>query len=176
LDLVEMQIRIAEGHPLSIKQSEVTMDGHAIELRVYAENAAQGFTPSIGKLTTYQPPTGKGIRVDDGYKVGMEVPIHYDPMISKLIAHAPTRDEAIELLEKAITAYIIRGIDTTLEFGRFSILHPAFKSGKFDTHFVEKYSGEFLEQLNQTNTVAAEFVAWLYQKKRSILVLPKMDK
>ncbi len=175
LDLVEMQIRVAEGHELSVTQADIKMDGHAIELRVYAENAAQGFRPSMGKLTTYKPPEGKGIRVDDGYTEGMEVPIHYDPMIAKLVAHAPTRDEAIKLLVAAIDQYKIRGIDTTLDFGRFSVLHAAFRTGKFDTHFVEKYMNEYLAELQQTNQVAAEAAAWWYQKKRSILVLPKMD-
>lgn len=95
LDLVEMQIRVAEGHALSVTQADIKMNGHAIELRVYAENAAEAFRPSMGTLTRYHPPSGKGIRVDDGYREGMEVPIHYDPMIAKLVAHAPTRDEAI---------------------------------------------------------------------------------
>ncbi len=176
LDLVEMQIRVAEGHKLPVTQSEIKMNGHAIELRVYAENAEQGFRPSMGKLTSYNPPTGTGIRVDDGYREGMEVPIHYDPMIAKLVAHAATREEAIELLVSAIDQYRIRGIDTTLDFGRFSVLHPAFTSGNFDTHFVEKYMGEYLEQCQLTNQIAAEAAAWWYQKKRAILVLPKMDK
>ena len=175
LDLVEMQIRVAEGHALPVTQADITMDGHAIELRVYAENAANGFRPSMGKLTSYLPPSGKGIRVDDGYREGMEVPIHYDPMIAKLVAHAPTRDEAIHLLVQAIDQYKIRGIDTTLDFGRFSVLHHAFRSGNFDTHFVEKYMNEYLVELQQTNQVAAEAAAMWYQKKRGVLVLPKMD-
>ncbi len=175
LDLVELQIKIAEGHPLPITQQDVKINGHAIELRIYAENVSRGFIPSTGKLTEYKPPHGSGIRVDDGYKEGMEIPIHYDPMISKLIVHASSRKEAIESLKKAITGYRIRGVDTTLEFGKFSISHPAFQSGNFDTHFVENYIGEFLDQQKNTNEIAALFAAWLYRKQKSILVLPNTE-
>ncbi|HJW28739.1 MAG TPA: acetyl-CoA carboxylase biotin carboxylase subunit, partial [Saprospiraceae bacterium] len=136
LDLVELQIRIAEGHPLPFAQEDLQINGHAIELRVYAENAIEGFIPSTGTLTRYAPPSGPGIRVDDGYREGMEIPIHYDPMIAKLIVHAPNRIEAIEKMKEAIDAYTIDGVNTTLEFGKFAILHPDFVSGRFDTHFV----------------------------------------
>lgn len=175
LDLVEQQIRIAEGQPLMIKQDDLTIHGHAIELRVYAENAAEGFVPSTGRLLKYKPPVGPGIRVDDGYREGMEVPVHYDPMLSKLIAHGATRQEAIMRLHEAIAHYDIRGVDTTLQFGKFAIMHPAFRSGKFDTHFIEKYGHEFLNAHHQTEEAAARFVAWLYQQKRKILSIPRMD-
>src|SRR5688572_26642465 len=166
LDLVEMQIRVAEGHPLMIQQQDLLIKGHAIELRVYAENAAEGFTPSTGRLLQYKLPSGEGIRVDDGYKEGMEIPIHYDPMISKLIAYAPDREEAIRLLQKAITGYKIRGVHTTLEFGLFAISHPAFRIGNFDTHFVDKYISEFHTQQTSVNNMAATFAAWFYQKQK----------
>ncbi|MEO5906818.1 MAG: biotin carboxylase, partial [Saprospiraceae bacterium] len=175
LDLVEMQIRVAEGHPLPLSQSDININGHAIELRVYAENASNKFLPSTGKLNKYEVPKGKGIRVDDGYTEGDEIPIHYDPMISKLIVHAPSRSEAIQLMSKAIMDYKIYGVDTTLGFGKFAINHDAFASGKFDTHFVEKYMDEFLSQLNLENELAAKFIAWIYRKEKKKLVLPKME-
>lgn len=95
-DLVEMQIRIAEGHPLTQLQEDLKINGHALELRVYAEDTVGGFIPATGTLTRYRIPQGEGIRVDDGYREGMDIPIHYDPMIAKLIVHAPSRIEAIE--------------------------------------------------------------------------------
>lgn len=175
LDLVEWQIRIAEGHPLPLQQDQVKMDGHAIELRVYAENAAEGFVPSTGRLKKYQVPSGAGIRVDDGYDEGMDIPIHYDPMIAKLIAHGDNRKEAISRLVKAIDHYKIEGVYTTLGIGRFAVLHPDFISGKFDTHFIEKNIHEFLEELNETEQAAAILAAWLYQAKRSILQIPNVQ-
>ncbi len=175
LDLVELQIRIAEGHPLQIQQKDLHIDGHALELRVYAENAASGFRPSTGVLVKYKPPKGDGIRVDDGYLEGMDIPIHYDPMIAKLIVHAPTRKEAISLMIKAISEYEIRGVDTTLDFGKFAIQHPDFISGNFNTHFVEEHMDEYLELQKRVNYSLARFVSWLYQKRRSVLVLPEME-
>jgi propionyl-CoA carboxylase alpha chain len=175
LDLVEQQIRIAEGYALTFTQDDLKINGHAVELRVYAENASAGFVPSTGRLTKYRTPVGAGIRVDDGYREGMEIPVHYDPMISKLIAHGQTRQEAILKLKEAIEHYDIRGVDTTLQFGKFAITHPAFRTGKFDTHFIEKYGDEFLNAHMQTEEIAAKFVAWLYQKKKQILSIPKMD-
>lgn len=175
LDLVEYQIKVAEGHPLPHQQKDVTMEGHAVELRVYAENAAKGFIPSTGKLLKYNLPEGKGIRVDGGYEEGMDIPIHYDPMIAKLVAHGSSRKEAIEILKSAIRDYEIQGVDTTLAFGKFAISHPDFVSGNFDTHFVEKYLDDFREQQNKLNKTVAKFAAWLYHKQKRILSLPKMD-
>lgn len=175
LDLVEYQIKVAEGHPLPVTQNDVRMNGHAIELRVYAENAVKGFTPSTGKLIRYHPPSGEGIRVDDGYAQGLEIPIHYDPMISKLISFGSTRDEAIKILIEAINDYEIQGVDTTLAFGKFTLSHPDFIAGNFDTNFVGKYLDDFVKQQNDINKAVAKFTAWLYHKRRRILTLPKMD-
>jgi len=174
LDLVELQIRIAEGHPLPFRQEDLKINGHAIELRVYAENAAEGFVPSTGQLKKYKLPQGNGIRVDDGYREGMDIPIHYDPMIAKLVAHAPTRIEAIEKLKAAIDQYEIEGVYTTLEFGKFAITHPDFVSGNFDTQFVPKNIGEFNRQEEEIDRTLSRFAAWLFEKKKSILVLPKI--
>jgi propionyl-CoA carboxylase alpha chain len=139
LDLVAQQILVAEGHPLAFAQEDLQINGHAIEVRVYAEDPLQNFLPSTGRLEVYRPPTGPGIRVDDGFREGMDVPIFYDPMLAKLIVHAPTRAEAIARLTQAIDDYAVVGVETTLDFCRFVLQHPAFQSGKFDTHFVQQH-------------------------------------
>jgi acetyl-CoA carboxylase biotin carboxylase subunit len=139
IDLVKEQIRIAEGKPLSFRQEDLKIAGHAIEVRVYAEDPANNFLPNIGKVAHYKIPQGIGVRVDDGFEAGMQVPIFYDPMIAKLITHAPTRQEALERMVRAIEEYEISGIETTLPFCKFVMQHQAFQSGQFDTKFVERY-------------------------------------
>ncbi len=139
VDLVQEQIRIAEGHPLSFSQDDLTIQGHALELRVYAEDVPGGFLPSTGTLTRYAPPSGPGIRVDDGVAEGGEVSMHYDPMLAKLCTHGPTREAAIERMLRAIEDYEVHGVDTTLDFGHFAVNHRAFRSGQFDTGFVDEH-------------------------------------
>ena len=139
IDLVKEQIRIARGEPLSFTQADLKIKGHAIELRVYAEDPANNFLPDIGNLQTYITPKGPGIRVDDGFEQGMDIPIYYDPMIAKLVSYGKDRTEAIERMIRAIDEYQITGIQTTLAFGKFVMQHEAFVSGNFDTHFVSKY-------------------------------------
>ena len=147
VDLVREQIRIAEGHPISFQQADLTIQGHALELRVYAEDVAGGFLPSTGTLSRYRPPVGSGIRVDDGVEEGGEVSMHYDPMLAKLCTYGPTREAAIERMLRAIDAYEVHGVDTTLAFGYFAMNHDAFRSGDFDTGFVgEHFSPEKLER------------------------------
>lgn len=139
LDLVKLQIRVAQGEKLPFKQDDLKMHGHAVEVRVYAEDPANNFLPDIGKLQTYKRPQGHGIRVDDGFEQGMDIPFYYDPMIAKLICHAETREAAIEKMKRAIDEYKITGLETTLGFCRFVMEHPAFREGNFDTRFVENY-------------------------------------
>ena len=139
LDLVEWQIRVANGEKLPKLQDELSINGHAIEVRVYAEDTLNGFTPDIGTLKRYRIPTGKGIRVDDAFVEGMTIPIYYDPMIAKLVVWGKTREEAIEKTIKAIDNYQISGLKTTLDFGKYVLKHEAFRSGKFDTNFVKHY-------------------------------------
>ena len=147
VDLVREQIRIAEGHPISFTQDDLTIQGHALELRVYAEDVAGGFLPSTGTLTRYRPPMGSGVRVDDGVAEGGEVSMHYDPMLAKLCTHGPTREAAIERMLRAIDEYEVHGVDTTLAFGHFAMNHEAFRSGNFDTGFVaEHFSPEKLDR------------------------------
>ena len=134
-----LQIRVARGEALAIKQEDLKIKGHAVELRVYAEDSMNDFLPSVGHLDVYQLPVGEGIRVDNGFEQGMDIPIYYDPMLSKLITYGKTREEAIEIMIKAIDKYKIEGVETTLPFGKFVFEHEAFRSGKFDTNFVKKY-------------------------------------
>ncbi|WP_296701175.1 acetyl-CoA carboxylase biotin carboxylase subunit [Algoriphagus sp.] len=138
-DLVKEQILIAEGNPLSFSQEDLKINGHSVEVRVYAEDPKNNFLPDIGTLLTYKRPQGPGIRVDDGFDEGMKIPIYYDPMIAKLITHAETRQGAIDRMISAIEDYKITGIQTTLSFCKFALQHKAFSSGNFDTKFVEKY-------------------------------------
>ena len=139
LDLVREQILIAEGKPLSFTQEDLKIHGHAIELRVTAEDPTNNFLPDIGKLITYRRPQGHGIRVDDGYEEGMDIPIYYDPLLSKLIVHAATRELACKKMIRAIDDYKISGVATTLPFGKYVMQHHAFLSGQFDTKFIETY-------------------------------------
>ena len=139
VDLVREQLRVAEGRPLPFAQEELRLHGHAIELRVYAEDPANQFLPDVGRLRTYRRPQGPGVRVDDGFEEGMEVPIYYDPMLAKLIVWGQDRPAALARMRRAIDAYEVSGVATTLPFGRFVMNHPAFVSGQFDTGFVARY-------------------------------------
>jgi propionyl-CoA carboxylase alpha chain len=139
LDLVEWQVRVARGERLPKLQDELTIHGHAIEVRVYAEDTLNGFTPDIGTLHRYRRPNTGLARVDDAFEEGMDVPIFYDPMIAKLVVWAPTREAAMDKMVEAIDAYEISGVKTTLDFGKFVMKHPAFRSGDFDTNFIKHY-------------------------------------
>ncbi len=155
-DLVKLQVRVAEGEKLPFKQEDLTINGHAIEVRVYAEDPSNNFLPDIGTLTTYRPPQGPGVRVDDGFEEGMTIPIHYDPMIAKLITHGATREEAIARMERAIDDYAIGGVETTLPFCRFTMGHAAFRKGAYDTHFVrDHFRPEALEGSDPAEARAA---------------------
>jgi propionyl-CoA carboxylase alpha chain len=139
VDLVKEQIKVARGEKLSFTQDDLKINGHSIELRVYAEDPTTGFLPDIGRLNVYRKPEGEGIRVDDAFEEGMDIPIYYDPMIAKLIVHGKDRAEAIERMKSAIKAYHIGGIATTLPFGLYVMGHDAFVSGDYDTHFVRDH-------------------------------------
>ena len=175
LDLVEQQIKVANGEKLSFEQKDLKITGHAFELRVYAEDALDNFMPSVGKLEIYRPPSGKNIRVDDGFTEGMEVPIQYDPMLSKLITFGKTRNEAMQTMLQAISDYKVEGVSTTLPFGKFVFEHKGFRSGNFDTNFVKKYySEEKLKPIHEEEAkVAALFALKQYLKDSEKLRLPK---
>jgi len=170
IDLVKEQIKIACGEKLSFTQDELKINGHAIEIRVYAEDPKNNFLPDIGKLNRYIRPQGPGIRVDDGFEEGMDVQIYYDPMIAKLIAFGKDRDEAIERMKRAIKEYEISGIETTLQFCDFVLNHQSFIDGSFDTNFVNKYFEPNL--LNKVSNydekeIAALLSGMLLEKKPS---------
>jgi propionyl-CoA carboxylase alpha chain len=168
LDLVKEQIKIARGEKLSFKQEDLKINGHALELRVYAEDPQNNFLPDIGKLEVYQKPEGLGIRVDDGFREGMDIPIYYDPMIAKLVVHGTDRTDAIEKMKWAIHDFKIVGVKTTLDFGLFVLNHPNFISGDFDTGFVDKYyqASDLNYPLNpeQKNTLDKFFATFELEK------------
>jgi len=174
VDLVELQIKIARGEAMNIKQEDLHIKGHALELRVYAEDPLNDFLPSVGTLETYKLPTGKGVRVDNGFEEGMDVPIYYDPMLSKLISYGKDRDEAIQIMLQAIDDYHIEGVQTTLSFGKFVFEHEAFRSGNFDTHFVKNYySPEVLnKKAEEEARIAAVLAVKQYLEDQKILRIP----
>jgi len=174
VDLVELQIKVARGEKLDIKQEDLKINGHALELRVYAEDPMNDFLPSVGNLEIYRLPEGENIRVDNGFEEGMDIPIYYDPMLSKLITYGSTREEAIELMIKAIDNYHVKGVQTTLPFGRFVCEHEAFRSGNFDTHFVKNYYSPSLleEQHHKEAEIAAKIALKQYLEDQKLLRLP----
>ena len=175
IDLVEQQIKVANGETLSFTQEDLKIDGHAVELRVYAEDPLNDFLPSVGNLEVYKLPEGNGIRVDNGFEEGMEVPIYYDPMLAKLITYGKTREAAIQLMVEGIDAYEVEGIQTTLPFGKFVFENDAFRSGNFNTHFVKNnYSPEKLKaQFTEEAELAAKVALRQYLKDSKQLRLPK---
>lgn len=173
LDLVEQQIKIARGEKLSFTQEDLSIHGHALELRVYAEDPLNNFLPSIGNLKKYIKPTGEGVRVDDGYEQGMDIPIYYDPMIAKLVTHGKDRTEAIQKMLTAIRDYKIEGLSTTLPFGTFVFEHEAFLTGHFDTNFVKQYyTPEKILDKQQSNAEIAAIVALKYYLDQRDMIQP----
>lgn len=176
IDLVKLQIQVAEGKSIPFSQAEITCEGHAIEVRVYAEDPTNNFLPDIGTLHRYTRPQGSGVRVDDGFEQGHTIPFYYDPMIAKLICHADTREAAIEKMIRAIDEYEISGLETTLSFCRFVMEHEAFRSGEFDTKFVEKYFTPevLIPQDDHTEALMAAVLASTYKAK--FTSAPAIDK
>ncbi len=178
VDLVEEQIKIARGEKLSINQDDLKIKGHALELRVYAEDPTQDFMPSVGYLNRYKLPKEKNIRVDNGFEEGMDVPIYYDPMLSKLVTYGDSREAAIQKMIEAIDQYEVEGVETTLSFGKFVCQHDAFRSGNFDTHFVKKYyTPEKLQEQYKNEAHLASIIAIkTYLEERKILKTPDANK
>ena len=171
IDLVEEQIKIARGEKLSFRQEDLRINGHAVELRIYAEDPLNNFLPSIGTLEKYRCPDLPDTRIDDGYFEGMEIPIYYDPMLAKLITWGENREIAIQKMLTAIDAYEIEGIKTTLPFGKFVFKHEAFRSGHFNTHFVKQhFTPELIMEDQKTEAeIAAQLAKYLYQKEKEQL-------
>jgi propionyl-CoA carboxylase alpha chain len=149
IDLVEQMIRVAAGEKLKIKQSDVKLNGWAVESRIYAEDPFRNFLPSIGRLTTYRPPderSGKDgdIRVDTGVFEGADISMHYDPMIAKLVTHAATRERAIDLQAEALDNFVIDGVEHNIPFVAALMQHPRWREGRLSTGFIaEEYRGGF---------------------------------
>jgi acetyl-CoA carboxylase biotin carboxylase subunit len=141
LDLVRMQLEVAQGEPL-LRQDQVVRRGHAIEARIYAEDPTRGFAPSPGKITYLRVPGGPGIRDDSGVYGGFVVPPFYDPLVSKLVAWAPTRPQAIERLLRALDEYVVHGITTNIPYLAAVVGHPAFRAGAYDTSFAVRHAAE----------------------------------
>ncbi|MGX1901102.1 acetyl-CoA carboxylase biotin carboxylase subunit [Thermolongibacillus altinsuensis] len=139
VDLIKEQIRIASGEKLSLTQEDVTFNGWAIECRINAENPEKNFMPSPGKINMYLPPGGFGVRVDSAVYPGYSIPPYYDSMIAKLIVHAPTREEAIARMKRALSEFVIEGIHTTIPFHLKLLEHEKFVEGNFNTKFLETY-------------------------------------
>jgi acetyl-CoA carboxylase biotin carboxylase subunit len=160
IDLVKEQIRVARGEELGYSQESIPLNGHAIELRVYAEDPENNFLPAIGTLTTYRPPDGFGIRTDSGYEEGQKIPVEYDPMIAKLVAHDTDRQRAIDKLSRAIDDFQLAGVDSTLAFGKYTIQHPQFRSGDYDTHFVSQhFTGARIHKEHDDEASVASLIA-----------------
>ncbi len=174
IDLVEQQLLIASGEAIRFKQEDLTITGHALELRIYAEDPDDNFSPNIGKLKRFRAPVGEGVRLDSGYVEGMEIPIFYDPMIAKLITYGPNRKIALQRMLKAIADFEIVGIKTTLPFGQFVATHPAFISGNFDTGFVNNHFTPEArkEHLADEAKLAAQLAKHLMMQNADLLKLP----
>jgi acetyl-CoA carboxylase, biotin carboxylase subunit len=139
IDLIQQQLKIASGEKLKYKQEDIKINGWSIECRINAENPSRNFMPSPGEVTMYMPPGGFGVRVDSAMYTGYSIPPFYDSMVAKLIVHADTREEAVSRMKRALDEFIIEGVETTIPFHARLMDHEVFKSGDFDTKFLEKY-------------------------------------
>ena len=157
-DLVEWQIRVARGEMLPAYQPAIAVTGHAVEARLYAEDADHGFLPATGTLSRVRFPSGAGIRVDSGVETGSEVTVFYDPMLAKVIAHAPTRIEAIDTLVGALDGCVVDGVKTNRAFLARLIDLPAFRAGEIDTGFIARHA-EALAPTDAVSDVALTLAA-----------------
>jgi len=181
LDLVKQQIKVAQGEVLGPEVTQVKMRGHAIEIRICAEDPNNNFSPDVGRLSRFGIPQGPGIRLDSGYVEGDEIPLFYDPLMAKLIVFAENRTSAIQRMEQAICNFDLRGVSNTLEFCKWVMQHPDFQTGWFDTHFIaKKYKPEMLEpelQPAEINALAAGLVEILDKQQRtSVQTVKPSDK
>ncbi len=172
IDLVKMQIRIAQGEALPFSQDDLTQRGHAIECRVCAEDPEANFVPNPGRIESLRVPGGPGVRDDSGVYEGFEVPVFYDPLISKLVAHAETREAAIGRMLRAVSEYQITGIKTTLPFFDRALRHPKFVEGDFDTGFVGRLQAERDDRSRPVDLAMAVAAVAAYRARRASRVAP----
>ena len=165
LDLVEWQIRIAGGEPLTLTQEDVQPRGHAVECRIYAEDPYRDFVPSTGTLLRWRPPSGPGLRLDSGVAEGQEVSIYYDPMLAKLIAWAPTRDLSLRRMEVALSQFVALGVITNIPLLRAVMEHVQFRRGEYDTGFLEWNPAVTKPAMSdETRMMARALAAWAAQQ------------
>jgi 3-methylcrotonyl-CoA carboxylase alpha subunit len=177
LDLVELQFRVASGEPLSLKQEQVRLNGHAVEARIYAEDPARGFLPSTGKLSALEWPKGEGVRVDTGVESGGEVSPFYDPMIAKMIVHAPTREKALDNLAAALDQSIVVGPRNNVGFLAALARAKGFRGGQFDTGFIDQHIGELVQPADAIDKAAVALAAerLLLADQARFMPLPDSD-
>jgi len=159
VDLVKEQLRIARGEKLTLSQRDLKASGHAIECRIYAEDPARQFAPSPGPIRYLNLPQGPGVRNDNGVYSGYTVPVYYDPMLSKLICHAATRNDAIARMKRALIEYRVEGIQTTIPFFSALMDHPDFVAAKLDTGFIDRNIGELTKERGGNGHVDAAIAA-----------------
>ena len=172
LDLVAEQIKVARNEKLTYSQDDIKANGHAIELRLTAEETENDFTPAIGTINTYQAPKDEWVRLDDFVYEGYEIPIYYDNMFAKLIVWGADRTEAIQRMIKACNDFKIEGVPTTLDFGRFVMQHPKFMEGDFDTNFIAQYytPEARAEQDYEINKAASLFTYLEFNEHKEVIV------
>jgi acetyl-CoA carboxylase biotin carboxylase subunit len=168
IDLLKLQIKIAEGEELPFKQEELTQQGHAIECRVYAEDAQKDFMPTGGKVLFHKAPNGLGVRYDTGITTGSEISSYYDPIMSKIICYGNTRNEAIDRMKIALKETVILGVVTSLDFIHDVLDTDDFTKGKTFTNFLDNNSDLFNEKNNDNHLVAASFVTAIEEEKETI--------
>ncbi len=171
VDLVMEQFSIASGNNLTINQKDLKISGHAIECRIYAEDASENFMPSVGKIFHYKAPSGPGVRLDSGIEEGSEISIHYDPLISKLITWGTNRENSINRMKRALSEYQIAGVTSNIQFLELILNHPVFTNGSFDINFVENefLSGEVKSSFENSDgeTDAASLISALLKSQSS---------
>jgi propionyl-CoA carboxylase alpha chain len=179
LDLVREQIRVAEGEPLGLSAAELPQRGHAIECRLYAEDPERGFLPAGGQLLAWRVPDVPGLRVDSGVEAGTLVPDFYDPMLAKVVVHAPTRDEAARRLAGALERLVAQGVATNRELLVAVLRHPEFLAGRLDTHFLERHAGELFGRAPEPGELAraalAAALAGVDERRAARSILPEID-
>jgi len=162
LDLVELQIQIAEGKPLPFEQKDISLRGHALECRVYAEDPDNNYFPSPGKITLLEEPSGPGIRLDSGIYEGWNVPLDYDPLLAKLISYGSDREQAIRRMARALDEYFVAGIKTNLALFRRILADADFRAGRFDTGYLERLPAAAAPPENSASAEIAAVAAGLF--------------
>jgi acetyl-CoA carboxylase biotin carboxylase subunit len=178
VDIVKAMIRVAAGEHLGIEQSELSIRGHAIEARIYAEDPDHGFVPSPGDVVVYRPAGGIGVRVDSGVYQGAKVTVHYDPMVAKLVTWGADRGEAIDRLKRALSEFVVKGIKTSIPFHQNVVRHPVFLSGRYDTGFIDAHMdggrglvaelGEDADEPRRVAIMLAAIAAYRRDKQRAV--------